>query len=44
VLAKADISQYVAFILLAHVMTSVSKPKAIHDLKMHLPNPASCQT
>ena len=44
VLAKADIGQYVAFILLAYVMTSISKPKAICDLKTHLPNPASCQT
>jgi hypothetical protein len=39
VLAKADISQYVGLFLLAYVMTNVSKPEAIWDLKTHLPNP-----
>jgi hypothetical protein len=37
--AKADIGQYVAFILLAYIMISMSKPEAICDLKTHLPNP-----
>ncbi len=32
-------SMWLSFSLLSYVMTSVSKPKAICDLKAHLPNP-----